>query len=48
MSLEDLSQEARDELAMLAKKLADNPKTRENFLRLTKEINPDLLMPALS
>jgi len=47
MSLEDLSQEARDELAMLAKKLADNPKTRENFLRLTKEINPDLPMPEL-
>ena len=47
MSLEDLSLEARDELAMLAKKLADNPKTRESFLRLTKQINPDLPMPEL-
>ena len=39
MSLEDLSHEARDELALLARQLAENPKTRKAFLRLTKE-NP--------
>ena len=37
MSLEDMSFEARDQLAELAKSLADNPKTRKQFLRLTKE-----------
>ncbi len=47
MSLEDLSLEARDELAALAKKLADNPKTRKEFLRLTKSVNPDLPIPEL-
>ena len=46
-SLEDLSYEQRDELAALAKLLADNPKTRKNFLRLTKEVNPDLVIPEL-
>ena len=33
MSLEDLSLEQRDELASLAKTLADNPQTRKEFLR---------------
>jgi hypothetical protein len=47
MSLEDMSLEARDELAALAKKLADNPKTRKEFLRLTKSVNPDLPIPEL-
>jgi len=48
MSLEDLSFEQRDELAMLAKQLADNPETRENFLRLTKQVKPDLTIPELA
>jgi len=36
-SLEDLSPEARDELAALARQLAENPATRKDFLRLTKK-----------
>jgi hypothetical protein len=47
MSLEDMSFEARDQLAELAKSLADNPKTRKQFLRLTKEVKPDLPVPEL-
>ena len=47
MSLEDLSLEARDELAALAKKLADSPNTRKEFLRLTKQVNPDMPIPEL-
>ena len=47
MSLENLSQEARDELAALAQKLADNPETRKDFLRMTKKVNPDLPIPEL-
>jgi hypothetical protein len=47
MSLENLSDESRDELAALAKMLAENPKTRKNFLRLTKEAKPDLPIPEL-
>ena len=42
MSLEDLSFEARDELAQLARTLAENPNTRKDFLRLTKKAKPDL------
>lgn len=42
MSLEDLSLEARDELAALAKTLAENPNTRKDFLRLTKTARPDV------
>ena len=47
MSLEDLTPEARDELAMLAKQLAENPKTRKNFLRLTREARPDMPIPEI-
>ena len=47
MSLENLSPEARDELALLAQKLADNPETRKDFLRMTKKVNPDLPIPEL-
>ena len=47
MSLEDLSLEQRDELALLAKQLADNPKTRKELLRLTKEVRPDMSIPEL-
>ena len=46
-SLEDLSSEQRDELALLARKLAENPKTRKQMLRLTKEVNPDMPIPEL-
>jgi hypothetical protein len=47
MSLEDLSLEARDELAMLARTLAENPNTRKDFLRLTKKAKPDMPIPEL-
>lgn len=47
MSLENLSPEARDELAALAQTLADNPETRKDFLRMTKKIKPDLPIPEL-
>lgn len=46
-SLEDLSMEARDELAQLARELADNPDTREAFLRLTKKARPSLTIDAI-
>jgi hypothetical protein len=47
MSLEDLSIEARDELAQLARTLAENPETRKDFLRLTKKAKPGLPIPEL-
>jgi hypothetical protein len=47
MSLENLSLEARDELAALAQTLAENPDTRKDFLRMTKRIKPDLPIPEL-
>jgi hypothetical protein len=47
MSLEDLSLEARDELALLARQLAENPVTRKEFLRLTKKAKPDMPIPEL-
>ena len=47
MSLEDLTPEARDELALLARQLAENPATRKDMLRLTKRIKPDLPIPEL-
>lgn len=47
MSLEDLSMEARDELAMLARQLSENPATRKDFLRLTKKHRPDMPIPEL-
>jgi hypothetical protein len=47
MSLEDLSLEQRDELAMLAKQLSDNPNTRKEFLRMTKKVRPELSVPEL-
>lgn len=46
-SLEDLTPEARDELALLGRRLADNPKTRNEYLKLVREINPDVPMPEL-
>ena len=47
MSLENLSLEARDELAQLAQTLAENPDTRKDFLRMTKRVKPDLPIPEL-
>lgn len=47
MSLEDLTPEARDELAQLARQLAENPNTRKDFLRLTKKAKPDMPIPEL-
>lgn len=46
-SLENLSLEQRDELAILSKTLADNPETRKDFLRLTKKVNPEMVIPEL-
>lgn len=47
MSLEDVSLEARDELALLAKQLSDNPETRKDFLRLTQKVKPEMVIPEL-
>ena len=47
MSLEDVSYEARDELASLARRLSESPETRADFLRLTKKVRPDVSMPEL-
>lgn len=41
-SLEDLTPEARDELAALARELSEHPETREQFLRLTKKARPSM------
>ena len=47
MSLENLSLEARDELAALAQTLAENPETRKDVWRMTKRVKPDLPIPEL-
>jgi hypothetical protein len=47
MSLENVSYEARDELAALARLLSETPETRPDFLRLTKKVRPDVSMPEL-
>lgn len=47
MSLENISLEARDELAALSQMLAENPETRKDFLRMTKKVKPDLPIPEL-
>jgi hypothetical protein len=46
-SLEDLTPDARDELALLARELAENPNTRESFLRLTKKARPNLTIDSI-
>jgi len=46
-SLEDLTPEARDELAMLARELAENPSTRKDLLRLTKKLKPNVPIPEI-
>ena len=47
MSLEDMSSDQVNELAALARQLAENPETRKDFLRLTKKAKPDLPIPEL-
>jgi len=47
MSLEDMSFEQRDQLALLMRELSDNPSTRKDVLRLTKQLKPDLVIPEL-
>ena len=47
MSLENLTLEARDELALLAQQLAENPATRKDFLKLTKKAKPEMVIPEL-
>lgn len=47
MSLENLSDESRDELASLMKTLAENPATRKSILRMTKQVRPDVPIPEL-
>ena len=46
-SLEDLSPEARDELALIARQLAENPATRNDFLRMTKKIKPEITIDTI-
>jgi hypothetical protein len=46
-SLEDLTPDARDELALLARELAENPQTREQFLRLTKAARPSVSIDSI-
>ena len=47
MSLEDLTFEQRDELAMLVKKMSDDPKIRPKFLGLVREVHPNMPLPEL-
>ena len=47
MSLEDISSDARDQLAALSQRLSEDPSTRKEFLRLTKRVNPNLPIPEL-
>lgn len=44
-SLENMSAEDRDNLALLAHQLANNPETRHMFLRMTKKISPKTPIP---
>lgn len=46
-TLEDLAPEARDELALLARELSDNPETRKSFLGLTRKVRPNIPVPEL-
>ena len=47
MSLEDMSFEQRDQMALLMRELSDNPETRKEILRLTKKVKPGLVIPEL-
>ena len=46
MSLEDLTPEARDELALLMRQIAENPATRKEALRLAKKVRPEMTIDA--
>lgn len=46
-TLEDLPQETRDELALLARDLSESPETRKDFLRLAKMKRPNMPVPEL-
>lgn len=46
-TLEDLSNESRDELALLARELSENKETRKDFLKLVKSTRPNLPVPEL-
>lgn len=46
-TLEDLSYEARDELALLAREMSENPATREIMLQMTKQLRPNMPIPEL-
>jgi len=46
-TLEDLSYEARDELALLMREMSENPSTRASVLRLTKQLRPNMPIPEL-
>jgi hypothetical protein len=47
MSLENLSVEAQQEFAMLAKSLFEDPRTRKPFLKLTQQVRPDVAIPEI-
>lgn len=47
MSLEDLTPEARDELALLMRQIAENPATRKEALRLAKKVRPEMTIDTL-
>jgi hypothetical protein len=47
MSLEDMSFEQRDQMALLMRELSDNPETRKQILQLTKKVKPGLVIPEL-
>ncbi|MEI8286086.1 MAG: hypothetical protein WCG15_02170 [Actinomycetes bacterium] len=47
MSLEDMSFEQRDQMALLMRELSDNPETRKEILRLTRKVKPGLIIPEL-
>ena len=47
MSLEDMSFEQRDQMALLMRELSDNPETRKEILRLTRKVKPGLVIPEL-
>jgi hypothetical protein len=46
-SLENMDQAQIYELAKLTKTLSDNPITRKRLLQMTREVNPDLVIPEL-
>ena len=46
-SLEDLSPDTIQQLALLSRELSENPSTRKDFLRLTKKHKPDMVIPEL-